>query len=79
MRRWETLIALLAVVLASLSAVNMGGRPHPALAFAAIAVLVALLYARLRASVRTEHRKRSFDAYERALRIQERREGKYRR
>ncbi len=79
MRRWETLIALLAVVLASLSAANIGGRPRPVLAFAAIAVLAALLYARLRMSLRTGRRKRTFDAYERALRIQERREGKYRR
>jgi hypothetical protein len=77
LRRWETYLALFAIVLASLSAVNIGGRPRPALAFAAIAILVAIVYLRLRSSFTRKKTKRTFDAYERALRIQEERERKY--
>jgi DMSO/TMAO reductase YedYZ heme-binding membrane subunit len=78
MRRWETLISLLAVVLASLSVVHIGGRPRPILAFAAIALLVLVIYVRLRSQLAASKKdKRTFDAYERALRIQEERERKY--
>jgi hypothetical protein len=77
-RRWETYLALSAVVSASLSAVKIGGHQRPVLAFAAIALLALVAYARLRAQF-TSRRKppRTLDAYERALRIQEERERKY--
>jgi len=73
-------VALVAVVCASLSAVSIGGRPRPFLAFAAIALLLLVSYSRLRAQL-TGSRKRdgAVDAYERALRIQEARERKFRR
>lgn len=78
MTKWETYVALLAVVLASLSVVNIGGRPRPVLAFAAVALLVFIGYARLRRQVHSPKKKqRTLDAYERALRIQEERERKY--
>ena len=78
MGRWETLVSLLAVVLASLSVINLGGRPRPILAFAAIALLVLVVYVRLRSQLTSKKkRERTFDAYERALRIQEERERKY--
>lgn len=76
MTRWETYLALAAVVLASLSAVKLGGQQRPLLAFAAIALLAVVGYARLRAA-RKPRQKRGIDAYERALRIQEARERKY--
>ncbi len=78
MQRWETYLALTAVVLASLSAVKIGGHPRPVLAFAAIALIAVVAYSRLRAQFGTGRRaKRMPDAYERALRIQEERERKY--
>ena len=78
MGRWETLVSLLAVVLASLSVMNLGGRPRPILAFAAIALLVLVMYVRLRSQLTSKKKQeRAFDAYERALRIQEERERKY--
>lgn len=78
MGRWETYLALLAVVLASLSALKIGGHPRPVLAFAAIALLALLGYTRLRAQFTGRKKKqRTFDAYERALRIQEERDRKY--
>lgn len=49
MLRWETYLALLAVVFASLSDVKFGGHPRPALAFAAIALRPS---SRMRGSVR---------------------------
>lgn len=81
MKRWETYLALAAVVLASLSVVNIGGRPRPALAFAAIALIAFVGYARMRAHLTHPGRKQrgTPDAYERALRIQEEREEKFRR
>ncbi len=81
MKRWETYLALAAVVLASLSVVNIGGRPRPALAFAAIALIALVGYSRLRAQLTKAGTKRNTipDAYERALRIQEERERKHRR
>ncbi len=77
MRRWETYLALLAVVLASFSVVRIAGQPRPILAFAAIAILVLILYVRLRYALTSKKQKRTFDAYERALRIQEERDRKY--
>lgn len=78
MSRFETYLALLAVVLASLSVVNIGGRPRPVLAFAAIALLVLVGYLRLRRQISSSKAKKpEFDAYERALQIQEQRERKY--
>jgi NADH:ubiquinone oxidoreductase subunit 3 (subunit A) len=78
MNRWETYVALLAVVLASLSVVNIGGSPRPVLAIAAIALLFLIGYLRLRRQLTPGRKKqRTFDAYERALRIQEERDRKY--
>lgn len=78
MTRWETYGALLAVVLASLSVVPIGGHPRPVLAFAAIAALAAVGYARLRRQLlRPKKERRALDAYERALRIQEERERRF--
>jgi hypothetical protein len=80
-KRWETYLALAAVVLASLSVVNIGGRPRPALAFAAIALILLVGYARVRRHLAQTgaKRRRIPDAYERALQIQEERERKHRR
>jgi hypothetical protein len=76
--RVETYLALLAVVLASLSVVSIGGKPRPVLAFVAIALLLFIGYVRLRRQMAsTRKSQRTFDAYERALRIQEERERKY--
>lgn len=78
MRRWETYLALLAVILASLSVVKIGGHPRPVLAFTAIALIAVVGYARLRTQLTTGKRSKPVvDAYERALRIQEERERKY--
>lgn len=78
MTRWETYLALLAVVLASLSVVTIGGHQRPVLAFAAIALLVFIGYARLRRQMISGKKAApKVDAYERALRIQEQREQKY--
>lgn len=77
MNRWETYLALLAVVLASLSVVSIGGHPRPVLAFAAIALLLGVAYTRLRRQLTLAKRRKPTDAYERALRIQEERERKY--
>lgn len=78
MTRWETYLALLAVVSASLSVVTIGGHPRPVLAFAAIALLAFIGYARVRRQmVSAKKTQPKLDAYERALRIQEQRERKY--
>ncbi len=79
MNRFETYLALLAVVLASLSVVSIGGKPRPVLAFAAIALLAVIGYLRLRRQLtQPKKSKHEFDAYDRALRIQEERDRKYR-
>jgi hypothetical protein len=79
MSRWETYAALVAVVLSSLSVVNFGGQRHPILAFSAIGLLLVIGYARIRRELtHPKKRERTFDAYERALRIQEERERKFR-
>jgi hypothetical protein len=73
MARWETLLALLAVILASLSALPLRGRLL--LALAAIALLVLVGMSRLRAGLESRHRRApGFDAAERARRIREARE-----
>ncbi len=77
MRRWETWLALLAVTLANLSAVRIGGHSRPLLAFAAIALLLVVGLSRLRAAAQSKRERPVVDAYERALRIQEARERKY--
>lgn len=78
MSRWETYAALTAVVLASLSAVSIGGRPRPILAFAAIAIFLLVCLTRLRKQMTAPKRRApNLDAYERALRIQETRDRKY--
>jgi len=72
MRRFETLLALAAVVLASLAGLQVPGR----LFFAAGAVLVLLFVgvSRLRASTGPKAPKQSFDSYDRAERIREERD-----
>jgi hypothetical protein len=80
LRRWETLAALLAVALASLSVVSIGGQKRPALAVAAMALIALVGLGRLRAAAGVRKtRKPMPDAYERALRIQEERDNKFRR
>lgn len=80
MQRWETLFLLASVALASLSIVPLAGHPRPVLAFAAIAIvgLIGVLRVR-RAMTKPRPKPRRFDAYERAMRIQEMRDDKYRR
>ncbi|HEY8313648.1 MAG TPA: hypothetical protein VIG51_05690 [Candidatus Baltobacteraceae bacterium] len=78
MRKWETLAALLAVVLASLSVVKVGGHPRPLLALGAIVLLGLVGFSRLRAAaVARKSAKPLPSAYERALRIQEQRDRKF--
>ena len=70
MRRWETFLALVAVVLASVSALQIPGR----LLFALTAMLLLSIVgsSRLRAMIRAREsgRPKGFDAYERAMKIQ---------
>ncbi|MBV9270035.1 MAG: hypothetical protein JO165_03015 [Candidatus Eremiobacteraeota bacterium] len=80
MRRWETLTALGAVALAMLSLVPFGGHRRPFLALCAIALIALMGYLRLRMLLtRPSAPKPTPDAYERAMRIQEMRDEKYRR
>jgi hypothetical protein len=72
MRRWETLLALLAVVLASLAALQIRGRLL--FAVAAIVLLAAVGVSRIRAGVARRRPAPEFDTYERAERIREERE-----
>jgi hypothetical protein len=72
MRRSETLVALLAVVLASLAALQIPGRLYFALAAVVLLILVGM--SRIRASVQQRRPKPSFDAYDRAERIREERD-----
>jgi hypothetical protein len=76
-KRFETYAALLAVILASLSAVDIAGRPRPVFAVAAIVLLVVIGLVRLRSGLQSRKVRPQFDAYERALRIQEARDKKY--
>ncbi|MBV8491678.1 MAG: hypothetical protein JO199_14225 [Candidatus Eremiobacteraeota bacterium] len=79
MRRWETLLALVAVILASLSALQIPGRI--VFALSALLCLSIVGSARLRAAIRKKEAKpkKGFDAYERAMRIQEERDKRFRR
>jgi hypothetical protein len=69
--RSETLLALLAVVLASVAAVHVPGRLFYALG--AILILAYVCFARLRASVRRRDTPQGFSALDRAERIREER------
>jgi hypothetical protein len=72
MRRWETLTALLAVILASASALPV--RSHLFFAFAAIALLAVVGVSRLRASlVERGGTGDAFDAAHRARLMREKR------
>lgn len=78
--RRQTFLALAAVVLASLAAIKIGGRSHPAFAFCAFALLLVIAYGRLRMHLLNRKNAPPIpDAYERALRIQESRERRFRR
>ena len=77
MKRWETYAALAAVVLASLSAITIAGKPRPILAFCAIALLLIVGYSRLRAQLSSPRRRDRGSAYDRAMRIQEQRDRRY--
>jgi hypothetical protein len=76
--KFETYLALLAVVLASLSVVSIGGKTRPVLALVAIALLALIGYLRLRRQIAQPKTKSpTLSAYERAMRIQEERDRKY--
>lgn len=80
MRRYETLAALGAVALAMLSLVPFGGHRRPFLTLCAIAAIALLGYLRLRVLLTRGKKSQQLpDAYERAMRIQEMRDEKYRR
>jgi uncharacterized membrane protein len=73
MRRFETLLALVAVVLASLAALQIRGRLLFALAAVVLLLFVGL--SRMRASMTAKKKpKAGFDAYDRAERIREERD-----
>jgi uncharacterized protein (DUF58 family) len=72
MRRSETLVALLAVVLASLAALQIHGRLY--FAAAAVALLVYVCFARVRASIQQRKPSPGFSSYDRAEKIREERE-----
>jgi hypothetical protein len=74
MPRSETLLALLAVVLASVAATHVPGRLYFALG--AILILAYVCFARLRASVQRRGTTQGFSAGDRAERIREERERK---
>jgi hypothetical protein len=76
MRRSETLVALLAVVLASLAALQIQGRLY--FAIAAIVLLALVGMSRVRGSIQQRRPKETFDAHERAARIREERERRLR-
>lgn len=71
MRRSETLVALLAVVLASLAALQIQGRLY--FAIAAVILLILVGASRLRASI-GQRPKATSDAADRAARIREERD-----
>lgn len=76
MNRLQTLILLAAVVVASLSAINLGGRPRPLLALVAVVLMALAIYLRMRAKM-SARRTPAADAYDRAQRIHEARAKKY--
>lgn len=81
MRRPQALVALAAVALAMLSLVPFGGHRRPFLAIAAIVIIALIGYLRLRVLLMqgAKPKKRTYDAYDRAMRIQEMRDEKFRR
>jgi hypothetical protein len=72
MRRSETLVALLAVVLASLAALQIPGRLY--FAVAAVVLLILVGMSRIRASVQQRRTKPASDTYDRLERIREERD-----
>ena len=77
MRRWETYVALLAIIIGSLSAVAT--KPAYALAMILIAVaLVATIGLSLMRRARKGVKKGSYDPYARAQRIREQRSRRFR-
>lgn len=80
MQRWETLLSLASVALASLSIVPIAGHKRPVLALVAVALVGLVGIVRLRrAMTRPRKHAQTFDAYDRAMRLQEMRREKYRR
>ena len=76
MRRFETFVALLAVIFASVSALQIPGRI--VFALAAIMLLTFLISRRLRAAIKGKRdRPAGMDAYERARRIHEERSRRF--
>ncbi|MHB8146655.1 MAG: hypothetical protein ACYDGM_05245 [Vulcanimicrobiaceae bacterium] len=75
MRRWETLVALLAVILASLAAMRVPGQLGFALVAIALIAFVGL--SRIRAGMVQRPRHDRFDATERARRIREERNDRF--
>jgi hypothetical protein len=72
MRRSETLVSLLAVVLASMAALQIPGRLY--FAIAAMALLIAVGVSRLRASIEARKANRTSDSHDRAQRIRQERD-----
>lgn len=78
MRRWETLLSLLAVVLASVAAAPI--RSRLLFAFAAVALLIVAGVSRMRAAMtRGAQAPSAFDPGERARRLREERDRRYER
>ncbi len=75
MKKWETLLALFAVVLASAAAFPIGLRLP--LALLAIALLFSIGVARLRSAAQNKKRTNIPDAAERAERIRAEREARF--
>jgi len=75
MRRWETLAALLAVVVASLAALHVPYRL--AFALVAIALIFVVGASRIRTVMLRRPKPRRFDATERAERIREERDRRF--
>ena len=73
LRRWETYVALLAVILATLSPMAENPRTTFAMILGAVALLLLVGVALLR-RVRVKKKPASFDPYERAARIRAERE-----
>ena len=71
MRRWETHLSLLAVILASVSALPTHSRLF--FAFTAILLLAVVAASRLRSTMLQRKPKEGFDAAERARAIREQR------
>lgn len=76
MRRWETYVALIAVTLASLSALRLTGHYRIPMALAAIGLIAWVGLSRLR-TLRIGGPRRDFGSLDRAARIREERERRY--